>query len=720
MSNALFPGSSNAGPLRGLTFTVLKRPAFDTLIQTSPNKSETRLRQTYNPFWKWQLIFNYLYDDDNNIAPGLVYTDLKTLMGFYLSRGGRFDSFLFRDPDDHFVGPGMISNPWLPSHGYITYAQGGGDSILDADDHWQECIQGGMSGAGPFPPVFDHTGGTTNDGGVIWQDKGVYPDGYPNNQAQLVVLPDGNGNFYSPLQRAMGGLTTDVTDPSRFWEDIPDVVILPSGLPDLAIYSYGVLQLPGLDYVFAGPGLSLPGYSFIGQYIKWASAPAMPFFITAAFNYNFRVRFDMDEQDFEKFMDELWTIGGDQGKQGKGSLDFVTSRPILSAAIPGFLARSPVGNNYGGTPNALVGVAQARPYKLANSSTDEAVVCDSGIMRYLLIDLPAGEPADDLLAIALSHNGLATSVAASIPASSGAGVYGDTTNSQRVLAGDTFKINLNKHGATPVVIAGIGLEFTPDGGGAIIGSDPALGTVPAATTQYRSLFGTLVQSEAGCQVPMPFPATFKTFWLRTKTAQGGGGDLVVNLRKNLAPTTALITVPASAPAGNFNDITHEVALAAGDLICLEEANGDAGAVSAQLINYMAQLTNANGSTALGGLANNQLSPFSTVYLRTFSSGATGTADEADYPLPRDGHLKNIYVVMVATAGGDGVTFTVQINGVDTALAVSIATGHSQQIISNIVDVVPVLQKQRFRVKAVDTGGAAISPLFYGWALEYAR
>lgn len=246
MSNEIYPTTSAAGPVRGLGFTVVKRPGFNTLLQRAPNEFEYRLAQTRNPIWKWTLIYDVLSDDSNNInvGAGLAYTDLRTLIGFYLARSGRYDDFLFWDPDDNYMGPALSG-------------------------------------------------------------------GSPNTQAQLSVVNDGV-TYYSPLQRNLGGFMEDVTD-------------LKSGT--LAVYANGVLKSTPTDYTVAGPGLSVSGSSYMGKYIQWVSAPTAP--VTVQFNFYFRVRFDSDEQDFEKFVNNLWAIGGPEGKGGTGTLSLISARPAI-------------------------------------------------------------------------------------------------------------------------------------------------------------------------------------------------------------------------------------------------------------------------------------------------------------------------------------------------------------------------------------------------------
>lgn len=298
MSNALYPAN-----VKGLTYTVLKAPEFFTFVQPAPNQYTVRIPQTVNPIWHWKLIYDYVYDNSlspANTKPYSPYTDLATLMGFFMARSGQFDDFLFTDPDDNAV-----------------------------------------------------------------------------TAQTMQVVNDGLGTYYTPIQRWMGGL---------FYEDVTD--LNPLNGSGLVVKANGITQTGGgTNYTFLGPGLAIPGYSFMGMYIKWTNpttngtwqashayllnqtildpaghiqkittagtsgtsqpawndsgstttdntatwtdqgynpGPALP--VTATFNFYFRVRFETDQLDFEKFMYQTWTIGGSQGKNGKGMLELISSR----------------------------------------------------------------------------------------------------------------------------------------------------------------------------------------------------------------------------------------------------------------------------------------------------------------------------------------------------------------------------------------------------------
>lgn len=292
--------------LPGLTLPVLRKMSFDTLTQSAPNKYETRLPQTVNPVWEWQLVYDFLRD----FGYGSFFTvsELRTIEDFFLFQGGQAGDFLFTDPSDNSVGPAM-------------------------------------NGSEPNTPL-----------------------------AQLSIVNDGLGNYYSPIQRTLGGL---------FYEDITDL----NGA--IVVYANGTLVTQGIEpgqCQVLGPGLGLPGASYMGMYLQWNPPNAwqaetnysvgaeimdpaghiqqctthtsptggtIPTFndsggtttdggviwtdqgynpgptgpITAQFSFYFRVHFQSDSQDMEMFSNAFWTIGGSESKNGTGYLTLESSRP---------------------------------------------------------------------------------------------------------------------------------------------------------------------------------------------------------------------------------------------------------------------------------------------------------------------------------------------------------------------------------------------------------
>ena len=237
--------------LPGLTFTVVKTPKFNTLVNEAPNAYEVRLPQTTNPIWEWTLIYDFLHDFF--WGSFTTVSELRTLMGFFNAQYGQSASFLYTDPDDNYVGPALVS-------------------------------------AAPNTPL-----------------------------AQLALVTDGEGNWFSPIQRTLDGVS---------YEDITDL----NG--SITVYANGTLATAGTgagEYTVLGPGLAIPGYAYMGMYLAWGAETEPTGPITAEFNFYFRVRFSADNRDFEKFLNVgttgkwvagqgggYWTIGGSESQNGSG------------------------------------------------------------------------------------------------------------------------------------------------------------------------------------------------------------------------------------------------------------------------------------------------------------------------------------------------------------------------------------------------------------------
>lgn len=218
----------------GLGFPIGKSHEFNTIVQDSPNLMDTRISQTRNPRWHWELTYEVLREN-------AALSEYRTLRGFLLSLQGQGGDFLYDDPADDAVGPAVIS-------------------------------------------------------------------GVPNAAAQLQVVTDGAGGFYSPLQRNLGGFMEDITDLNG----------------SITVYDNGTLKTGGgTDYTLLGPGLAVSGSSFMGLYIAWTVAPTGP--VTAQFDFYFRCRMEDDQAQFDQFISSLWTAGGSEAKSS-GALKFMSSR----------------------------------------------------------------------------------------------------------------------------------------------------------------------------------------------------------------------------------------------------------------------------------------------------------------------------------------------------------------------------------------------------------
>jgi hypothetical protein len=298
--------------VRGLTWNISKAPEFSTIVQRGTSAAETRILQWQNPVWHWELIYNYVYDDPANIAVGLSFTDLKTLLGFLMKMQGQFSDFLYSDPSDNTVAPAdqqmqLVSDSSNPIASADVGSSGGtGFTVGD-----QLGVTGG-GGSGGVLQVATVSGGVILTFTILNAGTGYTT----TTDASLIVLT-GSGTgaptanitagtvFYTPIQRQMGG---------QFYEDITDL----DG--PLQLYANGTATS---DYTLVGPGLAIDGNAYAGLVAKWNNQPDTP--ITGAFSFFFRVRFEMDQATFEEFMNQLWTLGGSQSSKSD-VIKLVTAR----------------------------------------------------------------------------------------------------------------------------------------------------------------------------------------------------------------------------------------------------------------------------------------------------------------------------------------------------------------------------------------------------------
>lgn len=392
---------------------------------------------------------------------------------------------------------------------------------------------------------------------------------------------------------------------------------------------------------------------------------------------------------------------------------FVSSPVVGTQGAPiGAFAQS------GGLP---AGTTTLRPYGSNTSNTAEAVMNTGGTLNNLIVSAKSALPSDGGTTITVYKNTVAQSLAVAIAASASAGSYSDTTHSVTYAAGDTIRFVSVNASASSAPITSIGVEFTSSTNAATVGNDLDT-TVPAATTQYRSIFGTSATNTSGTettvQVPVPFAGTWERFSLKTTTTQNVGGDLTVTFCKNASPTTSTITVAAGTAANTFSDNTHTVALVAGDLIDWKEVNAAPASVSANILNYMGEIVSSAGSVFLGGRPSLSITTGGEAYVMPYGRNFT-TAIDADFRLTQNGILRNLYVNLI-NGSSDAITITLQVNGLDTSISVSRVANGATQVVSDTSHSLAVFQGDRLRLHCVNSGGGILSSaLVGGWGMELA-
>jgi hypothetical protein len=95
-----------------------------------------------------------------------------------------------------------------------------------------------------------------------------------------------------------------------------------------------------------------------------------------------------------------------------------------------------------------------------------------------------------------------------------------------------------------------------------------------------------------------------------------------------------------------------------------------------------------------------------------------TVDVISWIAPRDGELQDLFVLHNAPAGnGNNITYTVRVNGIATALSVTLSSLASSG--SNLVATVPVLQGDLIDIRITKAAVIASSPRRVMASLLYA-
>jgi hypothetical protein len=118
---------------------------------------------------------------------------------------------------------------------------------------------------------------------------------------------------------------------------------------------------------------------------------------------------------------------------------------------------------------------------------------------------------------------------------------------------------------------------------------------------------------------------------------------------------------------------------------------------------------AGGGAAVLGWGSGLLGSSATVrYLAPGCSDQLAEVGEIDMQIPRDGALRNLHVRHNLPDGnGAAITYTVRVNGADTALSVALASTASSA--SNLVDSVAVSKGDRVSIRVNKAAGVLRSP-----------
>jgi hypothetical protein len=262
----------------------------------------------------------------------------------------------------------------------------------------------------------------------------------------------------------------------------------------------------------------------------------------------------------------------------------------------------------------------------------------------------------------------------------------DAVNTVAVVAGNSVSIIItpaNTPNAETIIYYSV--TFTPTVvGQSLVMSSTGGFNIGNVDTNYLALNDGSVTSttESNTSNIMPTAGTISDMYLLLSAAPGAGKTRVFTLYKNGAPTTITATISGAA-ATTGNDITHSVAVVAGDTVSLESDPNGTPSSSQLRFGFKFTATQTNESLVLGsGYIGGTTVPTAVgtyaalIPNEQLSSGAI--AAEATYQsLGNASLLGKMYVWTSNTAGaGNDWAFTVNVNGVNSSLTCSIADANN--------------------------------------------
>lgn len=262
MSNAVFP------TMLGLAWDVQKKPIFSNKIALHTSGKETATSYYRNPKWEYTLTYDYLPDIPQQVGD----TDLHTLLGFFLNRRGRFDTFLFNDPDDNTVVEGFQKD-------------------FDGTSVEFKLVR---SIGGFYEPV-----GQYNTGLSVWLAV-TQSTTIPNTPGPYTVTVTHAAAYYKTESVTINGVAATLAAgaPAAGQYSVAAGVYTfnaaDANKPVVIRYRYLV---DPADYTFTYPNL-----------VTFDTAPPNLATAYASFTYYFRCRFIDDASEYNKFAKQLWEL----------------------------------------------------------------------------------------------------------------------------------------------------------------------------------------------------------------------------------------------------------------------------------------------------------------------------------------------------------------------------------------------------------------------------
>lgn len=274
MSTVVFPGIDPAtglpAVLLGLAFDVKKSPQFSGKVVEHTSGAETATSYWQNPKWNYSVTFDYLPDYPKAVGD----SDIRKMMGFFLAMNGRFQTWLFNDPDDNTVtAQYQYTFDGVTTQFYLVRAMGGyyepiGQLQTGTLTLWLQADEAKTIPAtpGPYTVTVNHASTITSLPVTIKAGATTF--------TQVSGAPGVN-----QFSQSGGTFTFNAANQNT------------------AITINYQYQVDPSQYTFTSPNIIVMG-----------TAPVANAIMTATFNYYFVCRFLNDITEFNKFANKLWQL----------------------------------------------------------------------------------------------------------------------------------------------------------------------------------------------------------------------------------------------------------------------------------------------------------------------------------------------------------------------------------------------------------------------------
>lgn len=298
MSNAVFP------TLPGLTWNVIKAPRWSTRVQRSVGGKEMRAAYWSAPIYTWTLTFELL-------RQASAFAEFQTLIGFFNARQGKFDSFLFTDPADNSVaGQNFGTGDGVKTQFQLVRTYGGNNENVYDLNGVATIIEGGVTKTSLIDYVLSATGLVS----FMLAPPAAAPSGAGSGTGGTLAAATyyGKVSALNAAGESIGsaesvGVVTTGTTSSIVWSW--------SAVTGATSYSLYVGTAPGAENtkVALGNVLTYTQTAALAAGSPLATptaarAPANGAALTWSGSFYWRVRFDLDQADFNNFLSQLWEL----------------------------------------------------------------------------------------------------------------------------------------------------------------------------------------------------------------------------------------------------------------------------------------------------------------------------------------------------------------------------------------------------------------------------